>query len=174
MKGRTLASIMMLMTLGVMGIHASETKTITGAEIEAMIAQDPELNPCRITLPPGSVLINPVAIYVEVKNGQVTDNIVNQITVEVRQEGMVERVDHFTTPITPAIGVSGYPGCYRLPYTPGTSLKRDGATKYGGRSALSHTTNPNVLGPWVADPIPFVLSGPTQEILAHTMRFGNQ
>jgi hypothetical protein len=174
MRIRTLVALVMLMTVGVMGIHASEEKTITGAELEAMIAQDPELNPCRIKLPAGSVLTNPVAIYIEVSNGQVTDNIVNQISVEIRREGMVERVEHFTTPIGPNIAVSGYPGCYRLPYTPGTSLTRNGTTRYTGRSALSHTSNPNILGPWVDDPIPFVLSGPTQEILAHTMRFGNQ
>lgn len=166
--------LIVLMAIFTGGALFASERSITGFELEAMIAQDPELNPCRIKLPPGSILTNPVAIYIEVQNGQVTDNIVNQISVEIRQEGMVERVEHFTTPIGPSISVSGYPGCYRLPYTPGTSLKRDGRTKYVGQSALSHTTNPNLLGPWVADPIPFVLSGPTQEILAHTMRFGNQ
>jgi hypothetical protein len=173
MKMKTLALMVMLMIVGVMGIHASETRGITGVELEAMIAQDPELNPCRMVLNI-PVVINPVAIYVEVQNGQVTDNIVNQITVEIRQEGMQERVEHFTMPITPMIGINGYPGCYRLPYTPGASLTRNGTTKYVGRSALSHTSNPNILGPWVDAPIPFVLTGATQEILAHTMRFGNQ
>lgn len=138
-----------------------------------MIAQDPELNPCRIVAP-GQVVINPVAFYIETQNGQVTDNIVNQISIEIRIEGMNERQEHFTVPITPVLGVSGYSNCYRVPYTPGPSLARNGITRYVGQSRLSHTSRPEIFGPWVSADAPFVLSGPTQEILAHKMRFGNQ
>jgi len=174
MKTRTLALLVMLMAAMVVGIHASEEKTITGAEIEAMIAQDPELNPCRIAQPPGTVVINPVAIYVETQNGQVTDNIVNQISVAILLEGMDEPQEQFTVPLTEMLGVSGYPNCYRIPYMPGPTLTRNGTTRYTAKSRLSHTSNPGIFGPWVLATAPFVLSGPTQEILAHKMRFGNQ
>jgi hypothetical protein len=153
--------------------NASE-RTITGAEIEAMIAQDPELNPCRIAQPSGTVVINPVAFYIETQNGQVADNIVNQISVIVLLQGMDEPQEQFTVPITNMHNVSGYPNCYRVPYTPGPSLTRNGTTKYVGRSRLSHTANPGIFGPWVEADAPFVLSGPTQEILAHKMLFGNR
>jgi hypothetical protein len=172
MKRVILATVLAMFTALTMHVNAAE-KTITGAELEAMFAQDPELNPCRI-VSPGQVVINPVAFYIETQNGQVTDNIVNQVSVEIRQEGLQERVEHFTVPITPASGVSGYPNCFRIPYTPGPSLLRNNTTRYVGVSRLSHTSNPLVFGPEVAADAPFVLTGPTQEILAHKMRFGSQ
>jgi hypothetical protein len=166
----------MLAMFGALTMHVSAAeKTITGAELEAMIAQDPELNPCRIVQPAGTTVINPVAFYIETQNGQVTDGIVNQVSVEIRIEGMEERQEHFTVPLTEALGVSGYPNCYRIAYTPGPSLARNGTTRYVGQSRLSHTSNPAIFGPWVSADAPFVLkSSATTEILAHKMRFGNQ
>lgn len=157
-----------------MPVNAAEERFITGEEIEAMIAQDPELNPCRITQPAGTVVINPVAIYIETQNGQVTDGIVNQVEFVTMIQGMEEPQERFTTPLTESLGVSGYPNCYRIPYTPGPHLARDGTTRFVGNSRLSHTANPGITGPWVSADVPFVLSSRTQPILAHKMRFGNQ
>jgi hypothetical protein len=165
--------ILCQMALPVYGAEREE-RFITGAEIEAMIAQDPELNPCRIAQPAGTVVTNPVAFYVETQNGQVAENIVNQISVMILLQGMDEPQEQFTIPITNGHNVSGYPNCYRVPYTPGTTLTRNGTTRYIGRSRLSHTANPGIFGPWVEADAPFVLSGPMQEILAHKMRFGSQ
>jgi hypothetical protein len=159
---------------GITILTASTDNFVSGVELEAMIAQAPELNPCRI-VQTGTTVINPVAFYIETQNGQVTDGIVNQVSVEILIEGMEERQEHFTIPLTEALGVSGYPNCYRVAYTPGPSLARNGTTRYVGRSRLSHTANPSIFGPWVSADVPFVLkSSATTEILAHKMRFGNQ
>lgn len=174
MAMRKMVTLFMMGLLASTPILASE-KTITGTELEAMIAQDPELNPCRIVQPAGTTVINPVAFYIETQNGQVTDGIVNQAEIVILHEGMEEPQERFTTPITNAHGVSGYPNCYRIAYTPGPSLQRNGTVRYVGKSRLSHTSNPEIVGPWVTADVPFVLkSSATTEILPHKMRFGNQ
>jgi hypothetical protein len=152
------------------GQAAGTEKIITGLELEAMIAQAPEANPCRLDLGPNAVVVDPVAIYVEMPDGQISEGIVNMVHFEFRREGMEERIQFYSTPISQTQAVDNYPGCYRFPYAPTPPMSKDGTTKYFGRSRLSHTARPEIFGEWVAATSPFVLSA--RPILAHRMVFG--
>lgn len=144
---RMVATLITLLALAAPA--AASERTIEGWALEALLAQDPEINPCRIQDPEGFVVVNPVAFYLEVEEGQRERGIVNQLSIDIRLEalpnealaGVVQ-----TFPASDLVPVPGHVNCYRKQWTPPSNLAKDNTTKYIGLVRGEHTAGP--VGPW--------------------------
>jgi hypothetical protein len=147
-------------------------KTIEGWMLERMI-QEQELNPCRIERPVDEVVVNPVAFYVEIEDGQKEKGIVNQISLDIRlaanpNEPLAGAFQTF--PASELTPVPGYANCYRKQWTPPSMLVKDNTTKYIGRLRGENTAGP--IGPWKDMDRPFKLAAiGTEPIRAISGRF---
>ena len=176
MKDRTITALYLALTFGVFVaysaviVKAGELREIEGWMLEKMI-QEQELNPCRMGVGDPDVIINPVAYYIEIPEGQKERGIVNQISYDVRLRDIpTEALDGAggTFSASELTEVPGYSGCYRKGFTAPTVLAKDG-TKFILRVRLEHSAGPT--GPWVEAVRPFSLRAiGTEPILAPIVR----
>lgn len=128
--------------------EASE-RVIEGWALEALI-QEQELNPCRIADPEGFVVVNPVAFYLEIEEGQRERGIVNQISIDIRLEALPNEPLAGLLQTFPAAELTAtpYANCYRKQWTPPSNIAKDNTTKYIGLVRGENTAGP--IGPWKA------------------------
>jgi predicted nucleic acid-binding Zn ribbon protein len=166
-------TMIVLGTLALVAPASAAERTIEGWVLEAMIQQDPELNPCRKTEATDFVVVNPIAFYVEIEDGQKEKGIVNQLSIDVRvqqspNEPLAGAVQTF--PASDLAPVPGHVGCYRKAWTPPSTLAKDNTTRYIGRLRGENTAGP--VGPWTEMNRPFRLAAiGTEPIRAVRGRF---
>lgn len=125
-----------------------------------LAAQPPEENPCQIV--DTKVVPNPTALFIY-NEALVDPGWADQVSFEIYQKGLADPVGHLTMTVTPEMRTA-YPNCWKIPFTPGGNLVRDGVTEYyskgraqhslGLRGGLSPQSNPFVLTPIGQKPIP--------------------
>jgi hypothetical protein len=154
------------------------TALLLGGTLALQPPQPPEGNPCQVAVST-TPSINPDVIYFA--NEALSDpSWANQATVTIHEEVkpatatspatvLAEPSETITITVTLAENSTPWTNCWKLRYTPGPRMKRDG-TRYYARTVVAHATG--LRGPQGNLSNPFVLTPPQKSIPVTETRVG--